>query len=67
MIEGCTVCQDVNTCKTCDSNYDLNDDGKCDAHSSAAAIVIVCIVAAIVAVASIGKNVPIQPTSFSGR
>ena len=53
------VCVDANTCKTCDNNYDLNDDGKCDAHSSVAVIVIVIIVAVVVAVLSVGTLISI--------
>lgn len=58
------MCENMNTCRTCDTNYDKTEDGKCEGHSSATAIVIVCVVAGIVAVASVGTFVVMQLTSF---
>ena len=57
----------MNTCRTCDTNYDITDDGKCEGHSSATVIVIVCVVAGIVALASVGTFFVMQVISFSRK
>ena len=57
----------MNTCRTCDNNYDKTEDGKCEGHSSATAIVIVCVVAGIVALASVGTFIVMQVTLFSRK
>ena len=52
-IEGCKVCENFDKCSKCEDNYNL-ENSKCVASSGSAAIIIVCVVAGLVAIGSVG-------------